>query len=178
MRGRNKGEHLVKSTSDPLSHLLCPMIYLKSVWIDGLEQGSPLLHIRVYADLSFFLNLLLPRDTWWFQRVWAQSAPSHAVLPFPSGPWTLHFYLFLVLARIRIKEVSPCSLDASSCFLTKPPSFCLHYPVNNTCIIPDRNQQRRAKTISRVHPGNRDPGMWAPGNWKLGQRDVFIWLWS
>lgn len=54
--GRNKGEHLVKSASDALSHLLCPVIYLKPVWSDGLEQGSTLLHIRVCADLSFSLS--------------------------------------------------------------------------------------------------------------------------
>lgn len=72
--------------------------------------------------LPLFLNLLSPRDTWWFQGVWVQLASSRAVLPSPSKPWTLNFYLFLVLARIRTKEVTQCFLG---CHQLLPHQACL-----------------------------------------------------
>lgn len=72
--------------------------------------------------LPLFLNLLSPRDTWWFQGLWVQLASSRAVLPSPSKPWTLNFYLFLVPARIRTKEVTQCFLG---CHQLLPHQACL-----------------------------------------------------
>lgn len=103
------------------------------------------------------------------QRVWAQSAPSHAVLPFPSGPWTLHFLFIFSTSQDQIKEVSPCSLVQQ--LLPHQASFlllalsCQQY----TCIIPDRNQQRRGPRQSAECTLNRAQGCGHLGTGSLGK---------
>ena len=86
--------------------------------------------------LPLFLNLLSPRDTWWFQGVWVQLAPSRAVLPSPSKPWMLNFYLCLVLARIRTKEVTQCFLGCHQLLPQQASLACSPSPLFSLVLSP------------------------------------------